>query len=155
MRKASQLRIGLLMGLSVIAMAAPALAQSPSRPAKKPAIKSAAITTPITMGEPHTLDQALATVYMNQPVLQAERAKLRATDEDVPQAEAGWKPTVIVAGSAGYGDGVTRQFLANRGMGKNPNGSQHRHRPGHPHAAALYRRQDRGERQSCQRPRDG
>ena len=118
MRKASQLRIGLLMGLSVIAMAAPALAQSPSRPAKKPAIKSAAITTPITMGVPHTLDQALATVYMNQPVLQAERAKLRATDEDVPQAEAGWKPTVIVAGSAGYGDGVTRQFLAEPGDGK-------------------------------------
>ena len=115
MRKASQLRIGLLMGLSVIAMAAPALAQNPSRPAKKPAIKPAAITTPVTMGIPHTLDQALATVYMNQPALQAERAKLRATDEDVPQAEAGWKPTVIVAGSAGYGDGLTRQYLGSIG----------------------------------------
>ncbi len=107
MPKASQWQNGLFVSLSLIAIAAPALAQRPSAPAK-PVSKAATLTT---AGAPRTLDQALATVYMNQPVLQAERAKLRATDEDVPQAMAGWKPTVIVAGSAGYGDGVTRQFL--------------------------------------------
>ena len=54
---------------------------------------------------PHTLAEALAATYANQPALQAERAKLRATDENVPQALAGWRPTVVLAGTAGYGDG--------------------------------------------------
>ena len=40
--------------------------------------------------------------------MQAERAKLRATDENVPQALAGWRPTVVLAGTAGYGDGMSR-----------------------------------------------
>jgi outer membrane protein len=57
----------------------------------------------------------LAATYLYQPALQAERAKLRATDENVPQALAGWKPTVIVAGTAGYGDGLVRQFLESLG----------------------------------------
>lgn len=120
MPKASQWRSRLLGGLSLVAMATPALAQYPSTPAKPPAkaaaakqvVKPATKTAPVASnGTPHTIDQALATVYLNQPILQSERAKLRATDEDVPQAMAGWKPTVIVAGSAGYGNGVSRQFL--------------------------------------------
>jgi outer membrane protein len=61
-------------------------------------------------GVPRTLDQALAATYLQQPTLQAERAKLRATDEDVPQALAGWKPTVVVAGGVGYGDGLSRSY---------------------------------------------
>ena len=56
-----------------------------------------------------TLAGALAATYSTQPALQAERAKLRATDEGVPQALAGWRPTVIVAGTAGYGDGYSAQ----------------------------------------------
>ena len=52
-----------------------------------------------------TLQDALAAAYANNPQLQAARAQLRATDESVPQALAGWRPTVIVAGSGGYGDG--------------------------------------------------
>ncbi|MBW4091791.1 MAG: TolC family outer membrane protein [Proteobacteria bacterium] len=63
-------------------------------------------------GAPITLDQALAATYLQQPILQAERAKLRATDEDVPQALAGWRPTVVIAGSAGYGDGLSRSYTA-------------------------------------------
>ena len=59
-------------------------------------------------GVPHTLAEALAATYANQPALQAERAKLRATDENVPQALAGWRPTVVLAGTAGYGDGFSR-----------------------------------------------
>ena len=61
-------------------------------------------------GVPHTLTQALAATYMREPALQAERAKLRATDEDVPQARAGWRPTVVVAGGVGYGDGLSRSY---------------------------------------------
>ena len=52
-----------------------------------------------------TLQDALAAAYANNPQIQAARAQLRATDENVPQALAGWRPTVVVSGSYGYGDG--------------------------------------------------
>ncbi|HVC61433.1 MAG TPA: TolC family outer membrane protein [Acetobacteraceae bacterium] len=61
-------------------------------------------------GGPRTLTGALAATYANQPALQAERAKLRATDENLPTALAGWRPTVVLAGTAGYGDGVSRSY---------------------------------------------
>jgi outer membrane protein len=48
-----------------------------------------------------TLQEALALAYANNPSLQAARAQLRAVDENVPQALAGWRPTVQVTGSAG------------------------------------------------------
>lgn len=48
-----------------------------------------------------TLDQALALAYETNPRLDAERAALRATDEDVATAVSGWRPTV--SGSASYG----------------------------------------------------
>jgi len=49
------------------------------------------------------LDQILATTYATNPVLAAQRAQLRTADEGVPQALAGWRPTVTVNGSIGYG----------------------------------------------------
>ena len=59
-------------------------------------------------GVPHTLQEALAVTYANSPTLQAARAGLRATDENVPTALAGWRPQVVVAGSAGIdGEKVT------------------------------------------------
>jgi outer membrane protein len=61
-----------------------------------------------TAGVPRTLAEALAATYSNQPALQAERAKLRATDENLPTALAGWRPTVVLAGTTGYGDGLAR-----------------------------------------------
>jgi outer membrane protein len=63
-----------------------------------------------SIGLPRTLNEALAATYANQPVLQAERARLRATDENVPTALAGWRPTVQFAASAGYGSGVSRSY---------------------------------------------
>jgi len=48
-----------------------------------------------------TLADALAAAYANNPTLNAERAALRATDEGVPQALAGYRPTVSAAASAG------------------------------------------------------
>jgi len=65
---------------------------------------------------PHTLAEALAATYLGQPALQAERAKLRATDENVPQALAGWRPTVVLAGGAGYGNTVSRIFSGGGGQ---------------------------------------
>jgi len=48
-----------------------------------------------------TLTDALADAYNNNPQILAERANLRATDESVPQALSGWRPTVTATGSIG------------------------------------------------------
>ncbi len=45
---------------------------------------------------------ALASAYMGNPTLNAERARQRATDELVPQALSGWRPTVTAQGQTGY-----------------------------------------------------
>ena len=47
-----------------------------------------------------TLDEALVSAYGSNPTLLAERARLRATDEAVPQALANWRPTVSFATAA-------------------------------------------------------
>ena len=60
-----------------------------------------------------TLQEALAQAYNNNPTLLAARAQLRAVDENVPQALAGWRPTVVLAGSYGFSD--TRITAANTG----------------------------------------
>ncbi len=54
----------------------------------------------VLAGQAHgqTLDEALAAAYANSPVLRAERAGLRATDEQVPQALSNWRPTIDVTG---------------------------------------------------------
>lgn len=48
-----------------------------------------------------TLRDALVTAYNNNPQLLAQRAQVRATDETVPQALGGWRPTVTVTGQTG------------------------------------------------------
>ena len=55
-----------------------------------------------------TLAEALALAYANNPTLQAARAALRATDENVPQALAGWRPTVTLSANAGIAEGYAR-----------------------------------------------
>lgn len=46
-----------------------------------------------------TLSEALAAAYSGNPTLRAERARQRGTDEQVPQALSGWRPTVTAQGS--------------------------------------------------------
>ena len=48
-----------------------------------------------------TLAEALVAAYANNPTLLAQRAKLRATDEQVAQALSNWRPTVEMVGDAG------------------------------------------------------
>src|SRR5262245_15131829 len=48
-----------------------------------------------------TLDGSLILAYMNNPTLNAQRASVRATDEGVPQALAGYRPRVNINGSIG------------------------------------------------------
>ncbi len=50
---------------------------------------------------PATLTQALVEAYNNNATLQEQRAKLRATDEDVPTALTGWRPQVAFSGQVG------------------------------------------------------
>ncbi|HME24735.1 MAG TPA: TolC family outer membrane protein [Acetobacteraceae bacterium] len=131
-------RHGWMLGLGVALAAAPALGQAPpgtstvtkpateTRPAKRVTIAQAtmrpapalAVAPPSQPGVPHTLAEALAATYSSQPVLLAERAKLRATDESVPAALSGWRPTVVMAGIGGYADGVARAGLGSTNSSK-------------------------------------
>jgi len=45
--------------------------------------------------------EALAKAYQSNPQLNAERARQRATDENVPQALAGYRPQIVASLSAG------------------------------------------------------
>jgi outer membrane protein len=49
-----------------------------------------------------TLEWALVQAYQNNPSLNAQRAALRATDENVPQALSGYRPKVSVTAQGGY-----------------------------------------------------
>jgi TolC family type I secretion outer membrane protein len=76
-----------------------------------------------------TLTEAFSQAYQYNPALTAQRAKLRSTDEGVPQALSGWRPTVQFTGAAGLGtidthpptSGVlqTRQYLQPRALDLN------------------------------------
>jgi outer membrane protein len=66
------------------------------------AIAVIACLGPTAEAEPLTLTQALAAAYETNTQLQAQRAALRATDEDVATAISGWRPTVTATGSYGY-----------------------------------------------------
>jgi len=49
-----------------------------------------------------TLEWALVQAYQNNPSLNAQRAALRATDENVPQALSGYRPKLSITTADGY-----------------------------------------------------
>jgi outer membrane protein len=49
-----------------------------------------------------TIEAALVRAYQNNPQLNAQRAAVRSTDENVPQALSGYRPRVALTASAGY-----------------------------------------------------
>src|SRR4030088_1382643 len=49
-----------------------------------------------------TIDAALVRAYQNNPQLNAQRAQVRFTDENVPQALSGYRPRVALTASAGF-----------------------------------------------------
>jgi outer membrane protein len=49
-----------------------------------------------------TLDQALTAAYKTNPRLDAERARLRATDEEVARANSGYRPIIEGTADVGY-----------------------------------------------------
>lgn len=54
----------------------------------------------ITPSHAQSLQDALAQAYAQNPTLESERAQLRATDELVPQARAGFFPVITATGDA-------------------------------------------------------
>ena len=58
-----------------------------------------------------TLEWALVQAYQNNPSLNAQRASLRATDENVPQALSGYRPKLSVTAGGGYNyNNAVQQF---------------------------------------------
>jgi len=123
-------RLGWLLSLGAV-VALPAFGQAPAqKPTHKPArvkhetrlasqlniTQTMTSTMPAQPKIPRTLAEALAATYASQPQLLAERARLRSTDENVPQALSGWRPTVVMAGTLGYGDGINRQYTGASGV---------------------------------------
>lgn len=62
----------------------------------------AAAALAVTPASAQTLTEAFAYTYNNNPQILAQRALLRATDEQVPQALSNWRPTVTLTGTAGF-----------------------------------------------------
>src|SRR3546814_16291874 len=56
-----------------------------------------------------TLQESVALTYETNPSLLASRAELRASDENVSQANAAWRPTVTSSLSAGVSDTTTER----------------------------------------------
>ncbi len=73
------------------------------RPAKIGFLLGAAVL-PLIALEPawaETMSGALSRAYEGNPNLNQQRASLRATDENLPRAAAGWLPTATATGSSG------------------------------------------------------
>src|SRR5258708_5208827 len=49
-----------------------------------------------------TIEAALVRAYQNNPQLNSQRAQVRSTDENVPQALSGYRPKVALTASDGY-----------------------------------------------------
>ena len=62
---------------------------------------AATVSLAATAARAESLPEALAKAYQTNPQLNAERARQRATDENVPQAMAGYRPQIIATLSAG------------------------------------------------------
>ncbi|MGB4106785.1 MAG: TolC family outer membrane protein [Alphaproteobacteria bacterium] len=71
-------------------LSAPAMAQQVAAPAPQTPVSPAAVAVQDSL----SLSQALRLAYLNNPALNSARSDLQATQEELPQAQAGWKPIV-------------------------------------------------------------
>ncbi len=94
-----------ILAVASLASVINAMPQQAMAQTKKPA-QAPAVTLPV-VNTVRTINQALAITYASNPTLQAARAALRAVDENVPQALAGWRPQVQIASTVGYSDGTS------------------------------------------------
>ena len=63
-----------------------------------------------------TIEAALVRAYQNNPQLNAQRAQVRSTDENVPQALSGYRPKVTVTANGGYDYSSTLQHTVNQAV---------------------------------------
>jgi outer membrane protein len=65
-----------------------------------------------------TIESALVRAYQNNPQLNAQRASVRSTDENVPQALSGYRPRVAITASAGtqYADVLNRTVVGGQAV---------------------------------------
>lgn len=61
----------------------------------------ACLAPPLGAARAETLESALIQAYQNNPTLNSQRAAVRATDENVPQALSGYRPRVSITASGG------------------------------------------------------
>ncbi|HQX27892.1 MAG TPA: TolC family protein, partial [Alphaproteobacteria bacterium] len=78
----------LLLGVPAYAQDVEIYRQPPQAPAAAPAVPAPVVSDQLTMS------QVLRMAYLNNPALNSGRADLLATQEELPQAQAGWKPSV-------------------------------------------------------------
>ena len=76
------------------------------------ALTGAAVAMGSTPAAADTLEWALVQAYQNNPSLNAQRAALRAIDENVPQALSGYRPKLSITGNAGenYTDDLSHTY---------------------------------------------
>lgn len=84
-----------LLGVSALGIASPAMAQTMPRPV---------VTTTPAPAPTETLREAMVKAYTTNPELAAERATLRATDENVPIARAQGLPSA--GAQVGYNENI-------------------------------------------------
>jgi outer membrane protein len=79
------------------------------------AIACAGLPLGLSPSSADTLEGALVQAYQNNPSLNSQRASVRVTDENVPQALSGYRPKVNINGSIGtqYWDTTNRTSTTN------------------------------------------
>ena len=92
--------------------------------------------TDSAFAQPLTLNQALGLAYENNPQLNAQRAALRAIDEDVAKALGGWRPTVTMARRCSTFWNPIRAMNSSKPASRNSTASSRAH-------TALWPRADR------------
>ena len=65
-------------------------------------LSAATLVTSLHAAQAASLYEALATAYSTNPTLDAARAQLRATDENVPIVLSQWRPTVLGVAQGGH-----------------------------------------------------
>lgn len=90
-----------LMGVSLLTMAGPGWAQSPAAP---PAEAAAPALGPLRLTE------AMAAAYETNPQLAEARSAVAALDQNVAQANAGWRPSINASVEQGYDHGTIASF---------------------------------------------
>ena len=91
---------GIVVAIAVAASAGSTMAQTGQRSGQGYGLPYARVLPQV-----RTLQEALVLAYSYSPTLTAARAGVRATDENVPVALAGWRPQVVFSGVAGYATG--------------------------------------------------